>query len=504
MNARLLEDEIPVRRPHFHLKSDKLTFLISRRPYATLSSEEQAIWKAIDGAAPIGHLRQCLGDGAEAVLQRFADLAVCEVLPPSFPANRRRIVIIEPHMDDAALSVGGIMWMRRTECEFIVVTLAGISNFTSYYNLDREYFDVKGVSALRRAESELFLRHVGGRHIALDLLEAPLRYRNGDWTLGWFQQHKRSISGFYEHSPRPQELDLWSSKVARALGPLKPQEIWMPLGIGRHVDHQLTRDACLRVVGADPGLPERPAISLYQDVPYASLFPNHTPDLIRALEGAGARLEEKRVDVGHVMAKKLELLSIFASQFKMSFMGPRVEACARQAGAGSFEYAELLYKINVTRLAGLEGLSRCAGRAAIDALSENIVPWLRRNRSASLIRLLLATAAGRWAEDMQFLLEIFPRATFEVHVGSAWLAETETLASPRIRIKVVGRGWRSWLLDAVRTLASRPNPLVIIAPQEAHRRARLVSGLSIGSDSIIAPSMSEFLLTLREACHGTV
>ena len=171
INMHLPEDTIAVRRPHFHLDRGSLTFLISRRSYASLSGEEQAIWKEIDGTMSVGQLRERFGKGVEGILQHFVDLGVCEVLPSSFPADRRRVVIVEPHMDDAALSLGGIMWMRRNQCEFVVVTVAGISNFTTYYLLDREYFDVNNVSALRRAESELFLRHLGGRHIALDVLE---------------------------------------------------------------------------------------------------------------------------------------------------------------------------------------------------------------------------------------------------------------------------------------------------------------------------------------------
>jgi len=54
------------------------------------------------------------------------------------------------------------MWIWRHECEFVVVTIASRCNFTSYYDLDREFFEVDKVSSLRNAEAALFVRLHGG------------------------------------------------------------------------------------------------------------------------------------------------------------------------------------------------------------------------------------------------------------------------------------------------------------------------------------------------------
>ena len=116
-------------------------------------------------------------------------------------------------MDDAVLSVGGLMWALRNTCEFTVVSIAGHSNFTSYYMLDREFFNVARVSALRKAESELVMRLLGGRHVILEEYDAPLRCQPGNWTLDWYRRHRRSIIAYIHHCSPENEISNWTATV---------------------------------------------------------------------------------------------------------------------------------------------------------------------------------------------------------------------------------------------------------------------------------------------------
>ena len=169
--------------------------------------------------------------------------------------------------EDGALSVGGTMWSRRERCDFTIVTLAGRSNFTSYGYLDREYFRVDEVSALRRAESALLARAIGGRHVALDLPEGPLRYRQGDWTLDWYRRHRDAVSGFIGHTSGPGELAEWAAAIRRVLAETSADEVWAPIGVGPHTDHELTRNAFLALLVEDPDLVRRLVTGMKRFVP---------------------------------------------------------------------------------------------------------------------------------------------------------------------------------------------------------------------------------------------
>ena len=52
----LPSDAVVVRRPHFRLQGDSLFFLISKRPFATLTPTEQSLWDALEKEATVGEL----------------------------------------------------------------------------------------------------------------------------------------------------------------------------------------------------------------------------------------------------------------------------------------------------------------------------------------------------------------------------------------------------------------------------------------------------------------
>jgi hypothetical protein len=228
----LPSDAVVVRRPHFRLRGDSLFFLISKHPFAALTPAEQNLWNALENEATVAELEARLGASASEDIRRLVTLGVAEVLTPPPSEKRRRIMVIEPHMDDAALSVGGLMLQRRAECEFLLVTVATQSVATSYRGIDRDFFDVETISNLRKAESEIVARLVWGRHIPLGLVEATLRYYPQKWTLDWFQRHEQAVWAYLEHAAGRGELELWTQTIAKAIEDLQPEEIWMPLGIG--------------------------------------------------------------------------------------------------------------------------------------------------------------------------------------------------------------------------------------------------------------------------------
>jgi LmbE family N-acetylglucosaminyl deacetylase len=484
MNGCLPDDVVPVRRPHFHARDGALYFLISRQQHAALSDYERAIWESVDGKTSIATLRNRFA-GVDSVLDRFAGLGACELPPAGFPSGRRRIIIIEPHMDDAALSLGGTMWLRRNECEFTVLSLAGISNFTSYYEVGRDFFDIAEVTALRKAESALFLKHVGGYHLTLDLLEAPLRYRNARWTLDWFHQHRDAMWTLVARSPGSGELEEWTAALARFFTSFEAEEIWIPLGVGNHVDHQLTRDACLQVL-SKPGLVRARKVRFYEEMPYRVNWPWHAERVIAALRNGGARMEQERVDVSEAMTEKLQLLSIFGSQFKMNFIKPFVDK----------SHQEILYEMVTPPQMTIDRTSFHVDSEHVFEMAPRVAPWIRRHKSASVLRLVVLTPFGRWAQDMGLLMDLFPQARFEVFMPRPRIVETETLSSPRVQIMPVDSG--QWYKAAGRLFLSWPTPLVIVSAGK-ERHARWLSAGCVASDSIIAPSLNIFTLALRLA-----
>ena len=495
----LPSDAAVVRRPHFQLREDSLFFLISQRPFAVLNHAEQNLWNVLENEASVGALRASLGDSAEEGIRRLLALDVAELVPPAPVGKRRRVMVIEPHMDDAVLSVGGLMLQRRGECEFLIVTIATRSVATSYRDLDREFFDIETVSGIRKAESGIVARLLGGRHIPLGLADATLRYHPQNWTLDWFRRHKPAVYMCLQHAPGPDELEQWTSTLAKAIDDLQPEEIWMPLGAGMHTDHQLTRHACLNILRANPRLVEQCVCRFFQDVPYAADYPAHTAALIKTFGEAGARLDEERVDITTVMVEKMHLLSIYASQWKTEVIQRRVQACAKALGGPPEGYRELWYRVAAGPTTNIDTLDTSAVKESVCHVARELAPWLRRNRSAPVIGLLLTVPVGRWTADMRFLLDYFPGSRFEVHMQAKFAAEAEMFTSDRISIQVGGNRWRWVFGDALKAVIARPLPLVIISGRLMEKKGRWLARLGLLSDPVVAPTMGDFILALQNS-----
>jgi LmbE family N-acetylglucosaminyl deacetylase len=485
---------IPAPRPHFHLRDGALYFLISQRPFAQLDDAERAVWGAMDGATTLADLRAGF-PAAEAAVRRFWERGLCELVPSRFPAGRRRVLVVEPHMDDAVLSVGGAMWLARDTCEFTVLTVAGRSNFTSYGYLDRDYFDVDVVSRLRLAESILFVRMVGGRHVALERPEAPQRYRPGSWTLDWYRRHRASISAFIAHRSPDFELAEWTADLRQALRTHPTEEIWFPIGVGPHTDHELTRNACFAALLDEPTLWHGRVVRLYQEAPYASQFPHFTQALVDRLTQAGARLDAEPVEVTQGFADKLRLVSIFGSQFKLDVLRPGIEATARAAAGAPGSLAELFYRMTELPRA-LAPLDLNVDAEGVRQLAGSLAPWLAKHRDAPRVRLLLRLPAGRWRHDVELLLHALPKARIEAFVALPALPEAQDFVSPRVVVHGVAEGAIAWAALAARLALRRPAPTLFVAGSDRQTEARLLARCFPFSDTLVAASMNHIAQAL--------
>ncbi len=486
---------VPLRRPHFEIRGGLAYFLISGRPHAQLDHVDQVVWDSIDGHATVADLEGVIA-GAEACVHRFLALGICEVAPADFPRHRRRILVIEPHMDDAALSVGGRMWALRNECEFTVATIASRSNFTSYHFLDRDFFDVPTVSSLRAAESAIALRLLGGHHVTLGESEAPLRFRPGNWSLAWYRRHRKLVDAFIGHSSTDEELATWAASIERLILGSDAEEIWLPLGVGSHTDHELAREACLRAIRRRPGLERQVALSFYEEVPYSTQFPGHTEAILSALTAAGATLDARRHDISTSIDGKLRLVSLFGSQFKPGYMIPRVLAAARQAAGPTGGLSELTFALTAMP-AAVDPVAIHSARAELERVMTALVPWYDRHRSVTRVRILSPVPIGRWKDDMSLLLSAFPHASFEVHGSSEYAEEAEAFVSPRITQRIVFGRERAWLARLCAVAIAPPAPTILLTGEALRPLTPIARAAFFRSDPLIAPRMHHVIAALR-------
>jgi LmbE family N-acetylglucosaminyl deacetylase len=492
-DATLRSDLLLVRRPHFHLRRNALFFMASERPCRLLSETEAKVWNLMQQPLSVETVREACRECTDALIREFLRNQFCELVEPTFPSARRQVLVIEPHPDDAALSVGGIMWLQRLKCEFVIATMASRSNHTLYYGQGRDYFDIGEVIEIRRRESELVARMIGGTHVSVGLTDAALRYRDTHWTLDYFLRHRMSIKAGISRIPDDQERKRWSEAVLRLLAEIPSAEVWIPLG-GPHVDHILTVDACLEAFLSNPSLVVGRVLRVYQDIPYLARFPRYMNDALEALRRAGAVLERELIPINVTYEQKLRLTSVYASQDIRDMRGA-IEAGALAYGS-AVGYAEVLWT--------LRGLPHRIDPSAIRTVEtaeqapEEVSAWLSKNKEAKYVRVLLLVPTGRWAADLELLCGAFPRARFVLYVAGTAAAEVGDALSDRVEVRKVLTGTLDWILlilwfaAAMKTL-----PTLFHVGDRRLREARLLSRLWLRGDTLVVGSMDRLVSALR-------
>lgn len=479
-----------VPRPHFRLDGDSLFFLDSRRPCLSLSPTEKKAWLALH---PHG---SSAASTDVAALDRLVSASVCEYVEREFRDARRRVLVVEPHADDAILSVGNTMWLRRHECEFTIATLASRSNFTSYYYLDRDFFSVEKITQLRNAESVLVARMLGGHHIPVGLTDAALRYHDGDWSLEFFRQNRGAISAATGRSSIEfSELSRWKQKIRELLVNTRFDELWLPQG-SPHGDHKLAAHACLEVLNDDRGLIENRLVRIYQDVPYAARFPSYSPHVVSIMSSAGYELEAEHVPIEDNLAAKLRLVSVYASQFKIEAMRDDVVASSRAPDSGV--QVERFWLVRAMPQQAIF-LSNDSNQKRLCQQSAAVARWSGASEGAKRLRVLLLVPSGRWSSDLELLSNRFPFATIDVYAAPAALAEVVngSASGRRARVHAVGSGILAWALVCLRLALEKPCPTLFASGEKRFREASWLSRLWLLSPKVVVTSLDEVVDTLN-------
>jgi len=176
-------------------------------------------------------------------------------------------------------------------------------------------------TAIRRLEDERYAYFAEAALVLLDLPDAVYRGYEGDPEL---------LGTPRSDDPAPIEL------IRREIDRLEPQKVYFPLGVGRHVDHQLVRDVGLALIGGArrwvmPGPEWAGIVSFYEDFPYAWW------NDFRSIEDLGdgfrdlpydVSIAPAYADISDQLERKINGLTIYESQLPRLFGGPREMADA--------------------------------------------------------------------------------------------------------------------------------------------------------------------------------
>ena len=222
-------------------------------------------------------------------------------------------IFLSPHYDDACFSLGdflaSIFSPSGLSASPNIGILLNIFTRTNYLAADRRRrlssckpgSEVETISDIRRTEDRLFAAkvNVSARHCGLD--DAPLRGRD---PFGAYD-----LTQDTETLGRP----ILSSILNCRKDDAQAGAIFCPMGIGRHVDHIITRDVILNHYTS---LNTTFSICFYEDLYYASSHNARVDGILAFFQRIYPRRAARLASPVAAIRPKLDLIRIYESQFE--------------------------------------------------------------------------------------------------------------------------------------------------------------------------------------------
>lgn len=225
-----------------------------------------------------------------------------------------RHIFLSPHLDDVVYSCGGTLAVQVSNGlrPLIITVFAGIPPkglelspfaFEVHKGMSAGNLDAATLMENRRREDANALEFLHANYLWLDYLDAI--YRGNP---PYYISHNQLIGG--EVHPADAEIDRQLAQNLVELADRLPDAVWYaPLGIGRHVDHQIVASAADRLVqrGAN--------VKFYEDFPYVL----KEGALEARLRNLGLAFEPAYVEMSEMLPLRLEASELYTSQVQLNF-----------------------------------------------------------------------------------------------------------------------------------------------------------------------------------------
>lgn len=208
-------------------------------------------------------------------------------------------IYLSPHLDDAALSCGGVIARHSAMgVRVLVVTVctalaqAPFSPFVEELH-SRWGLDAASAVSARLREDDLAMERLGADYYQVGMLDAiyrlPQVYTSNEALFGvpvpddpLLPAMRQLISALRDRTPRAM--------------------FYAPLGVGNHVDHQITYIAAQESTDI--------AIAFYEDFPYVGV----PGALEQRLVALGKPFVPSTIDIDATLARKIGAIDVYASQ----------------------------------------------------------------------------------------------------------------------------------------------------------------------------------------------
>ena len=265
--------------------------------------------------------------------------------PPTSPApgfadvdwsTVERVIVLSPHLDDAALSCGGLLAALRGHVSRLVVTVTCADAKARKGHIN---------PAPRRLEDRQALASIDCDVAHLGFADAIYRRSPISGQLIYAGIRERMAAPPIDDAAHVEELYLVMRRLCLDMGRVI---LLSPMAVGQHVDHVLCAHVAVRLLGNSPDL------FFYEDFPYVvggvlADVPDDDPQrALRRLNQAPAECVRVPIDA----ERKLALLRHYPSQMPLLFGDDQRMAAAVQSQQVDGQPIESYWRVRPARSRG--------------------------------------------------------------------------------------------------------------------------------------------------------
>jgi LmbE family N-acetylglucosaminyl deacetylase len=233
------------------------------------------------------------------------------------------LILIAAHADDAAFSLGGAILKHALPLPISAVTIFSRTDYAPYQATTSE-LSVDEITRISKEEDMTYFARFGINVIHLDFLDAPLR----GYTLPGGPYAKQRVGKSLFSIEEAVDDPIYKSvadKLGQLLSAFQGSHVAIPLGLGCHIDHLITSEACSSL---------RPDLTriYYEDVPYAEAYPLSRIERIARMMDKAAW--PRIVDITGIIQDKIKDLGVYRSQVSKTETD-KAAAYARRLGGRS-------------------------------------------------------------------------------------------------------------------------------------------------------------------------
>lgn len=238
--------------------------------------------------------------------------------------NEIRTILVSPHSDDIAFSLGGTLLKDFFHGPFLMVTVFTKSNFSPCIKI----FDSEIISKVRHLEDVEFADKLEIKFQSFSFSEPPLR--------GYSRRRDIFANNNPASDPVYKEVYHALSKLIRSS---ECELIVSPMGLGNHIDHIIVCNVCCRIAREN-----NVKIVFYEDLHYASQL---TLKQIKVRANSiNPDLQPWKINITPIFNNKIENIKLYKTQARKIFQ-TMIKSHALRLGIENKSLKELVLSFNL-------------------------------------------------------------------------------------------------------------------------------------------------------------